>query len=81
MSKKDRQKKTRPKAPAGDDAPAPPPAEARKRPRAAAAKPAPQAGNKAGKKADRPESSRPESTRPDPTRYGDWEKKGRCIDF
>lgn len=18
---------------------------------------------------------------PDPTRYGDWEKKGRCIDF
>ncbi len=21
------------------------------------------------------------STRPDPTRYGDWELKGRCIDF
>jgi hypothetical protein len=20
-------------------------------------------------------------TGPDPTRYGDWEKKGRCIDF
>ena len=20
-------------------------------------------------------------TRPDPTRYGDWEVKGRCIDF
>ncbi len=19
--------------------------------------------------------------RPEPTRYGDWEKKGRCIDF
>ena len=19
--------------------------------------------------------------KPDPTRYGDWEKKGRCIDF
>ena len=22
-----------------------------------------------------------QSTRPDPTRYGDWEFKGRCIDF
>jgi len=20
-------------------------------------------------------------TGPEPTRYGDWEKKGRCIDF
>lgn len=21
------------------------------------------------------------TTGPEPTRYGDWEKKGRCIDF
>ncbi|MCZ6885550.1 MAG: DUF1674 domain-containing protein [Alphaproteobacteria bacterium] len=27
-----------------------------------------------------PEKARTE-TAPDPTRYGDWEKKGRCIDF
>ncbi len=27
-----------------------------------------------------PEKARKE-TAPDPTRYGDWEKKGRCIDF
>jgi hypothetical protein len=30
-------------------------------------------------------ASRPEEiggpTGPEPTRYGDWEKKGRCIDF
>ncbi len=41
-------------------------------PPAKAPKPAPaQAGPKAigGRKG------------PDPTRYGDWEKKGRCIDF
>lgn len=23
----------------------------------------------------------PEAPHPDPTRFGDWEKKGRCIDF
>ena len=23
----------------------------------------------------------PKEAAPDPTRYGDWEKKGRCIDF
>ena len=69
---KDRQKKTRSEVPARDAAPAPPPAEAKKRSPAAAEKPAPGAGKKAGN---------PESTRPDPTRYGDWEKKGRCIDF
>ena len=23
----------------------------------------------------------PKASAPDPTRYGDWEKKGRCIDF
>jgi hypothetical protein len=32
-----------------------------------------------------PEPPRPEEiggpTGPEPTRYGDWEKKGRCIDF
>ena len=22
-----------------------------------------------------------ENVHPDPTRYGDWERKGRCIDF
>jgi hypothetical protein len=30
-------------------------------------------------------AARPEEiggpTGPEPTRYGDWEKKGRCIDF
>ena len=26
-----------------------------------------------------PEIGGPEG--PDPTRYGDWEKKGRCVDF
>ena len=24
---------------------------------------------------------REESSHPDPTRYGDWERRGRCIDF
>ena len=28
---------------------------------------------------ERPESGGPKG--PEPTRYGDWEKKGRCIDF
>jgi hypothetical protein len=32
-----------------------------------------------------PPQARPEEiggpTGPEPTRYGDWEKKGRCIDF
>lgn len=23
----------------------------------------------------------PEASDPDPTRFGDWEKKGRCVDF
>ncbi len=33
--------------------------------------------------AAKPAAPAPESTVPetDPTRYGDWEKKGRCIDF
>ncbi len=35
--------------------------------------------------ADREDSARPRElggpTGPDPTRYGDWERKGRCIDF
>ena len=30
-------------------------------------------------KADVREDEKPGT--PDPTRYGDWEKKGRCIDF
>jgi hypothetical protein len=28
----------------------------------------------------KPEASK-EEPRPDPTRFGDWEVKGRCIDF
>ncbi|MCP4952626.1 MAG: DUF1674 domain-containing protein [Proteobacteria bacterium] len=24
---------------------------------------------------------REEPSHPDPTRYGDWERRGRCIDF
>ncbi len=60
-----------------------------RRPRRAAAPPPPK-GKKAGKetrprkeppreKADRREIGGPEG--PEPTRYGDWERKGRCIDF
>lgn len=30
-------------------------------------------------KVGRPENGGPKG--PEPTRYGDWEKKGRCIDF
>ena len=37
------------------------------------------APEKASKEAA-PKKARKE-TAPDPTRYGDWEKKGRCIDF
>lgn len=29
--------------------------------------------------APQPESGGPKG--PEPTRYGDWERKGRCIDF
>ena len=39
----------------------------------AAAKPAPA-------KSETPTDSKDEN-RPDPTRFGDWEVKGRCIDF
>jgi hypothetical protein len=41
--------------------------------------PAPPAKSDAAK----PAAPAPEPTVPetDPTRYGDWEKKGRCIDF
>ncbi len=60
-----------------------------RRPRRAAAPPPPK-GRKADKgtrpreepprkKADRREIGGPEG--PEPTRYGDWERKGRCIDF
>ena len=35
--------------------------------------------------ADQQEAARPPETGgptgPEPTRYGDWERKGRCIDF
>ncbi|MEC9406250.1 MAG: DUF1674 domain-containing protein [Pseudomonadota bacterium] len=34
---------------------------------------------------EHPDASRPEEfggpKGPEPTRYGDWERKGRCIDF
>jgi hypothetical protein len=46
--------------------------------------PAPPAKSDAAKPAaPAPEPTAPETTVPetDPTRYGDWEKKGRCIDF
>jgi hypothetical protein len=28
-----------------------------------------------------PADAAPVPARPDPTRYGDWEVRGRCIDF
>lgn len=28
-----------------------------------------------------PQSKERSQSRPDPTRYGDWELRGRCIDF
>jgi hypothetical protein len=42
---------------------------------------APAAATKAGAAAPKkvPETGGPEG--PEPTRYGDWERKGRCIDF
>ena len=64
---------TKPSAPAyrtlipGSSAPAKPAA------KPAAVKPEPA-------KAETPKESKDES-RPDPTRFGDWEIKGRCIDF
>ena len=44
---------------------------------AASEKPAP-AAEEARSDAARPAD---ETSAPDPTRYGDWERKGRCIDF
>ncbi len=43
---------------------------------------APSDGGKVAPKAKTatPEKA-PKETAPDPTRYGDWEKKGRAIDF
>ncbi len=49
---------------------------------AAAAKAKAEAGNKANEKGrqDKPqEIGGPEG--PEPTRYGDWERKGICVDF
>lgn len=51
--------------------PAAPPAPAA----AAPAKPEPSKGPEA-----KPDSAKDEA-HPDPTRFGDWEVKGRCIDF
>ena len=46
------------------------------------------AEDQVGGKQDREDSSEQAATRevggpagPEPTRYGDWERKGRCIDF
>lgn len=37
-------------------------------------------GSDLAERADRePETGGPKG--PEPTRYGDWERKGRCIDF
>jgi hypothetical protein len=47
-------------------------------PSAPAAKPA--AAKPEPAKAETPTDSKDEN-RPDPTRFGDWEVKGRCIDF
>ena len=41
-------------------------------------------GDPSKKPAEAQESKVEESggpTGPDPTRYGDWERKGRCVDF
>ncbi|MFT5540818.1 MAG: hypothetical protein ACI82H_002356 [Alphaproteobacteria bacterium] len=29
----------------------------------------------------KPDAPAPDASETDPTRYGDWEKRGRCIDF
>ena len=41
--------------------------------------PKPDLENKAAAKGQMGETRGPKG--PEPTRYGDWEKKGRCIDF
>lgn len=46
--------------------------------RAASGAPAP-TGEKKGEKKPVKEIGGPKG--PEPTRYGDWERKGRCIDF
>ena len=45
----------------------------------AAESPAPAEGLKAGNLPANAETGGP--TGPEPTRYGDWERRGRCIDF
>ncbi len=63
-------------------------------PREPAAKPSPPAASTALQPdASRPDALHPDGPRnnapielggplgPEPTRYGDWERKGRCIDF
>ncbi len=40
---------------------------------------APPAKKKKPKARDLPETGGPKG--PEPTRYGDWERKGRCVDF
>lgn len=74
MSEKKTFTEHRPRAARRESAPAPvPPA-----PRPAAAAPKPDTG-KPGTDKPVPEIGGPAG--PDPTRYGDWESKGRCIDF
>ena len=42
--------------------------------------PAPKPGDAAAAQ-DKTATQKGEAAHPDPTRYGDWEIKGRCIDF
>ena len=60
----------------GKDA-GPPSSLSRKRERVAAKRPG--EGKPAAVPKKVPETGGPEG--PEPTRYGDWERKGRCIDF
>ncbi len=54
------------------------PATASATPRPSEAAPAPAA---AAEKAAEPETEHGGPSGPEPTRYGDWERKGICVDF
>ena len=50
------------------------------KPNPAAVEPLQEGAGKAGKKVARPKELGGPSG-PEPTRYGDWERKGICVDF
>jgi len=50
------------------------------KPRQAAVEPLKEASKAPAKKAERPKELGGPSG-PEPTRYGDWERKGICVDF